>query len=93
MRVCVDIWYRRRKPAWTDGEAACRRSHSADGHPGSLAQQQVRWTQRLQTASWNTAGGGGSHHVCQRTLLSAQQVCKEAVTQQMFKNIYINMKM
>lgn len=80
LNLCVcspDVWYRRREPTQSDREAARRFPQPPDGHPGPLAPQQLRWMQHHQAARWRPAVGGGAHHLCQRTLLSAQQVSKE----------------
>ncbi|KAI3367194.1 hypothetical protein L3Q82_008249 [Scortum barcoo] len=43
-----------------------------------LAQHQLRWTQHHQAACRRSAGCGGAHHLCQRTILFAQQ-CRQLV--------------
>lgn len=80
--LCVlssDLWHGRRKPARSDRKAARRCPLPADSHPGRLAPQQLRRTERHQAASWHPEERHRAHHFCQRPLLLAQQVYKEQV--------------
>lgn len=65
------------KLAGADGEAAIRGPQLANGHPKSLAPQQLRRAQRHQAVHQCVARSVGAHRLRQRTLLHSKQVSEE----------------